>query len=288
MRYLAADDLRQALPMADCIEAMRAAFSDDREVPPRVMLGTSLFMPARVGAHTGIKVVSTVPGNPVGVVAVFGGDGTPLGIVDGPTLTAIRTAAGAGLATDLLARTDSKSMAMLGAGAMAYDQVEAIRAVRPLERIRVWSRTTERAAALADRVGGEPATDSEEAVSGADVISCATPSKQPLFSPESVQTGTHINAIGAFTPDMCEVPADTVRSAFVVVDDRAAAAAEAGDLIQAGKKPDATMADLLDGRLRRTSQPITLFKSVGIGSQDVAAAVRALENAAARDIGLEL
>src|SRR5690606_24887663 len=214
---------------------------------------------------------------PVGVVMVFGSDGSPLGLVDGPTLTAIRTGAGAGLATRLLAREEAATLAMLGAGAMAFDQVEAVRAVRPIERVLVWSRNPDHAADLADRVGGEVATDPDEAVAAADVVSCATPSEAPLFSPDSVRPHTHINAVGAFRPGMIEVPVEVTRKAFVVVDDLEAAAAEAGDVIAAEKAPDATLGDLLSGR-RTAPDGITFFKSVGIASQDVAAALTALTN----------
>ena len=285
MRFLGPEDLRRALPMIECIDAMRSAFGDDREVPPRVMLGSSLFMPARVGLHSGLKVVGTTPGNPVGIVVVFGPDGSPLGGVDGPTLTAIRTAAGAGLATDLLAPNDASTMAMLGAGAMAADQVEAIRTVRPVERVLIWSRTFRRAEELAERLGGEARSDPDEAVSSADIVTTATPSGSPLFRASSVRAGTHLNAIGAFTPEMCEIPGEVVRVAFVVVDDRKAAAAEAGDLIQAGRTPDATVGDLLAGRVESWDRSMTLFKSVGIGSQDVAATVRALELAGGMGLG---
>lgn len=273
--------------MADAIDAMEEAFGDDRDVPERILLGTSLFMPARVGEATGIKVVSTVPGNPVGLVAVFDVSGSPMGLVDGPTLTAIRTAAGAGLASRLLAPEDASILGMLGAGAMAFDQVEAVRAVRPIERVLVWSRSLEHAHALAERVGGEAEADADAAVAAADIVSCATPARLPLFSASAVRPDVHINAVGAFTPEMVEVPAEVVRSAFVVVDDRAAAASEAGDLLQASKPPDATMSDLLSGRITPDARP-TFFKSVGIGSQDVAAAVWALRTAAERDLGVSL
>lgn len=287
MRYLDADALRRALPMATAIDAMEEAFADDRDVPERVLLGTSLFMPARVGEVTGIKVVSTVPGNPVGLVAVFDATGSPMGLVDGPTLTAIRTAAGAGLATRLLAPEDASVLGMLGAGAMAFDQIEAVRAVRPIERVIVWSRSVDHARALAERVGGEVEAEADAAVSASAIVNCATPARQPLFASSAVHSDVHINAVGAFTPEMVEVPAEVVRSAFVVVDDREAAASEAGDLLQAGKAPDATMGDLLAGRMTRPARP-TFFKSVGIGSQDVAAAAWALRAAAERNLGVSL
>ena len=143
--------------MPEAIEAMRFAFDVDREVPLRQLLGSSFFMPARVRGTTGVKVVSTVPGNPVGLVAVFDDRGTPLGIVDGPTLTAIRTAAVCGLATDLLAAPEASTMAMIGAGAMASDQISAVRTVRNITNVIVWSRDTLRAEALAADVGAEVA-----------------------------------------------------------------------------------------------------------------------------------
>lgn len=275
--FLDAAALRRALPMEEAIRAMEEAFGDDREVPTRIHLGGSLFMPGRVGDHTGVKVVSTVPGNPVGVVAVFGPDGSPLGIVDGAELTKIRTGAASGLATRLLASPGAKVLAMLGAGSMAPDQIAAVRAVRPIERVLVWSRTSGRAEALAARVGGEAVDDPDRAVAEADVVCCATPATAPLFGDAAVRPGTHINAVGAFTPQMVEVPPETLHRAYVVVDDENAARVEAGDLIQADRFPvNATLGDVLAGRHPEIGEDVTVFKSVGIASQDVAAAVAAL------------
>lgn len=290
MRYLDADATRQALTMSAAIDAMEEAFSDDREVPVRSLLGPSLFMPGRVGSSTGVKVVSTVPGQPFGIVAVFDADGACAGLVDGPSLTAIRTAAGAGLATRQLARPDSRTLAMLGAGAMAYDQVRAVQEVRPVVEVLVWSRTMERAETLAERVGGEVVEVADDAVEQADIVSTATPSTKPLFDTAAVGPGTHINAVGAFTPAMCEIPPGVVREAIVIVDDIAAAASEAGDLLQADREPDGTVADILTGRHRGRSGPdeITFFKSVGIASQDVAAAAAALARAQELGLGQEI
>ena len=288
MRYLGPDELRDVLPMAAAIEAMVAAFGDDRDVPARVQIGPSLFMPGRVGEETGIKVVSTVPGDPSGIVVVFDKAGRPLGLVDGPTLTAIRTGAGAGLATRLLARPEARTMAMLGCGSMAADQVAAVRAVRDIEHVWVWSRDRARAGAFAERVGGEAVDDPGAAIGRADVVTTATPARQPLFTDNAVQPGTHINAIGSFTPQMVEIPPDTVNRAFVVVDELSAAAREAGDLIQAGRQPDATLGDILAGRIRPPGTGPTLFKSVGIASQDVAAAAVALARAEELGCGVEL
>lgn len=290
MLFLDAPATRAALPMTDAITAMQVAFSDDRELPPRTLLRSSLFMAGRAGDYLGIKVVSIVPGNPAGIVAVFGPDGGPIGIVDGPTLTAIRTGAGCGLATKLLAGEDANVMAMIGAGAMAFDQVEAVRSVRPVTRVLVWSRDRDKSRNLAQRlqaegVRAETAADPNQAVALADIVSCATPSREPVFSDHSVKPGTHINAIGAFTPKMCEVPAPTVRRSYVVVDDLAAAASEAGDLLQADRTPSCTLGDVLAGRHPQIVEDVTFFKSVGIASQDVAAAFAALTNAEKTGLG---
>lgn len=284
MLILDADQTRQCLPMTAAVESQVAAFSSDIEIPLRQQLGVSLFMPGRVRDRTGIKIVSTVPGNPVGLVMVMGPDGSPLGIVDGPTLTAIRTGAGAGLATRILAAPDARALAMLGAGAMAFDQIEAVRAVREIDQVFVWSRRREKAEELAERVGGEAAATADEAVAAADIVSCATPAVEPLFRAVSVRPGTHINAVGAFRPGMIEVPIEITRLAFAVVDDVDAAAEEAGDLIIAEKQPDATLTDLLEGRAE-APDGFTLFKSVGIASQDVAAAMAALDEAQRRGVG---
>ncbi len=205
MRYLDGSAVRQALPMADAIVAMEHAFTGVTETPLRSVVGPSLVMPGTLDGVMAVKVVSIVPGNPVGLVVVFGEDGSPIGVVDGPTVTAIRTGAVAGLATKLLARPDAGTLAMLGAGAMAFDQVAAVQAVRPIERVLVWSRSPEKARALAERVGGEAVADVSAAVAEADVISCATPATTPLFEADLVRPGTHVNAVGAFTPEMAEL-----------------------------------------------------------------------------------
>jgi len=286
MRVLDAGATRRALPMSDAIEAMEHAFSGDAEAPLRSLVGPSLVMPGRLDDLMAVKVVSIVPGNPAGLVVVFADDGSPIGVVDGPTITAIRTGAGAGLATRLLARDSARSLAMLGSGAMAFDQVEAVRAVRDIDEILVWSRDLEHARALAHRVGGEAVGDADEAVRRADVVSCATPATTPLFSEESVKSGTHVNAVGAFTPEMAELSPGLLERAYVVVDDVEAAAAEAGDLIQAGREPNTTLRDLLAGVNPQIGEDVTVFKSVGVAAQDVAAAARALANAERDGLGL--
>jgi ornithine cyclodeaminase/alanine dehydrogenase-like protein (mu-crystallin family) len=285
MRYLNSTDTRQALPMVDAVKAMQHAFSGESEAPLRSSVGHSLVMPGRLDGIMAVKVVSTVPGNPAGIVAVFGPDGAPLGFVHGPTLTAIRTGAVCGLATAMLAPPEVSTMAMLGAGAMAVDQVSAIRAVRPIERVLVWSRNRSNARLVADIVRGEVAEDPDQAVGQVDVISCATPATSPLFSAASVTGVAHVNAVGAFTPEMVELPPELLHRAYVVVDDVDAAASEAGDLIQAGRIPDTNLRELLADKAPPIVDDVTVFKSVGIAAQDVAAAHAALLNAEHLGIG---
>lgn len=284
MRFLSAAETRQALPMSMAIDAMRSAFGPDTEIPARQPVGQSLVMPGRVGAMSAVKVVSTVPGNPVGIVVVFDSTGTPVGVADGATITAIRTGAGAGLATDLLAPPDATSMAMIGAGAMARDQIRAVREVRDIERIVVWSRDRSNAVAVAHEFDAEVAATPQDAVEAIDIVTTATPSREPLFAGGDLPARVHVNAIGAYLPSMAEIPPEFVREAFVVVDDVAAAAAEAGDLIQAEREADIDIATLL----AMTAPPRhdrTLFKSVGVASQDVSAAAAALRMAQRMGIG---
>jgi ornithine cyclodeaminase len=267
MRYLNSAETRQALPMLDAIREMEHAFSGEWEAPLRSMVGGSLVMPGRLDDVIAVKVVSTVPGNPAGLVVVFGPDGAPLGMVHGPTLTAIRTGAVVGLATAMLAPRNVSTMAMLGSGAMAFDQVAAIRAVRSIDRVLVWSRDRSNARLFAEMVGGEPVADPNEAVAEADVVACATPSRQPLFTESVVRQSVHVNAIGAFTPEMVELPAELLERAYV------------GDLIQAGRAPNTTLRAMLAGTSPEIGEDVTVFKSVGVAAQDVAAAHLALVNA---------
>lgn len=283
--YLDRATLTAKLPMQAAIDALRAAFADDVENPPRALLGQSLFMPGRVRQFTGIKVVSTKPGNPVGLVTVYDKSGTPIGMVDGAALTPLRTGAATGLATDLLARPEATTLAMLGAGAISAHQVEGVCNVRRIQRIVVWSRQSTNAHKLETLLRAqhrgitvEVADSADRAVASADIICCATPARSPLFHAGSVRRGAHINAVGAFTPAMIEVPCDTVRGARVFVESYAAATAEAGDLLQAQRRADGEICDLLANRTmgRQNDTQVTLFKSVGIASMDVACAVAAL------------
>ena len=319
LRILSCEDVRRALPMRQAIEAMKGAFAQlstgQADVPLRVALnvprhhGVTLFMPAYLADdyQMAIKIVSVFDDNPAQglplihalVVVVDTTTGKPAAVMDGTYLTALRTGAASGAATDLLAREETHVVAVFGAGAQGRTQLEAVCAVRPIQEVWIHDVAPERAAAYAAemsqqlslpvRVAETPA----EAVCQADVICTATTSTRPVFTDADVRVGTHVNAIGAYTPQMQEIPAETVLRAKVVIDHRKASLAEAGDLLsplrQGLMTEDHIYAEL--GEIaaglkpgRTSPEEVTLFKSVGVAVQDVAAASAVLE--AARRLGL--
>jgi ornithine cyclodeaminase len=326
MLILNAVDVRRALPMSLAIDAMKqafAAFSDGKAVvPPRIHLpitrhsGVSLIMPSFVDGDgaadqaLATKVVSLFDGNRArglariqAAVVVFEPDtGRPFALLDGAALTAIRTAAACGAATDLLARRDCRTLALFGAGVQARTQLEAICTVRPIEQVRIVGRDPGKVAAMIREFQNHPvvrgaliaANSPRQALQDADVVCAATTSPMPLFADTDLKPGAHLNAIGSYTPQACEVPAETVRRARVIVDSRQAAWEEAGDLIQPLRAGligldhiHAELGELVLGRKagRRDDQEITLFKSVGLAVQDAVAARVALQNAGRLQLG---
>jgi ornithine cyclodeaminase/alanine dehydrogenase-like protein (mu-crystallin family) len=288
--------LRSLVPMPDAIEASRTAFTaaaaGELTGPLRSALSRHrvLVMPAEHSSGSAIiKVLSLQPdgwktGLPsIGgsVLWVDGDSGRIAAMLDATSLTALRTGAASGLATSLLAPPGSSALAMLGAGGQAADQVAAVIAVRPVTEVRVFSRRRDRREDLCTQLAGahpgvtfHPSGDSAEAVRGADVICTATRSTVPLFTDGDVGPEVHINAVGAYTAEMCEVPAAAfARASVVVIDQRAAAAAEAGDLIQAiaagqlSAGSPVEIGDLLAGPAKPPGG-LTIFKSVGIAAQD--------------------
>lgn len=316
MRLLTAEDVRAALPMQDAIAAVRSGFialsTGNASVPIRSAIetenGVTLTMPAHLkGAPiSSVKIVSVYPDNPqrnlpVVTAAVFVLDaqtGVPLALLDGTALTAIRTGAASGLATDLLARKDSTILAVIGAGAQARTQIEAVCAVRPIRQIRLYSLAHAQSLAeeLREKYDAEiiVAPTAREALRDADVIVAATNSKTPVVTLADVKPGAHINGIGSFTPQMQEIAADIVTSARLVVDHRESAWAEAGDLIIPRDQGLITEQDVYAeiGEIaaglkqgRESDEEITFFKSVGNAVQDAAAAQHVLSQAEARGIG---
>lgn len=325
VRFLSAQEVRQALPMAEAIAGMKAAYAElstgQAVAPLRAHLGipehggTTLIMPAylRQASALAVKIVSVFPrnaarGEPViyGLVFVLdASSGRPLAILEGGALTAIRTGAASGAATDLLARSDARIAALIGSGAQAHTQLEAICTVRPIQEVRLYGINREQARQFAAEMAGRGpippnirlTETPEEAVQGADVICTATSSARPVFNGRSLSPGAHVNAIGAYLPSMREVDTETVRRSLVVVDARTAVLAEAGDLvipIQRGEIEAshiyAELGEIVAGlKPGRTSpQQITFFKSVGLAVQDAIAAQIALRNAEAANLGIEI
>lgn len=327
MLILNADDVRKALPMGEAIEAMKDAYaslSDGRAVVPlRTRLpipdsgALSLFMPAYVRAKDGealaIKAVSLFPANPArglayiqAAVLVFDpATGQALALLEGSSLTAIRTGAASGASIDLLARRDSKVAAIFGAGAQGRTQLQAACTAREVESVFVYDSDADRAKAFAAEMAGQDriprdvraAKSPKEAVEHADIICTATTSSAPVFDDRDVKPGAHISAVGAYTPEMCEIPPETVSRASVFVDSRTACMEEAGDLIQpirAGLFDEshihAELGEVVLGvkHGRESDEEITFFKSVGIAVQDAMAAQVALKNAHAMKIGKEV
>ncbi|MDD5468710.1 MAG: hypothetical protein PHS96_12980 [Anaerolineales bacterium] len=327
MIVLNAEEVRRALPMGECIAGMKrafAAFSQGRaEVPLRSRLdipphdALALFMPAYVNHPQGdalaVKVVSLYPHNPErglayihAAVLVFAAEsGQALALLEGGSLTAIRTGAASGAATDALARPESSRVAILGAGVQGRTQLEAVCTVRPIHSAWIYDSLPEKIEAFINEMAGKgpiprdlrPAKDARQAISQADIVCCATTSHQAVFSDTDLLPGVHVNAIGAYTPEMQEVPAETIARALLVVDSRGAALAEAGDVLQAIQQSRITaehihaeIGEILAGAAAGRSSPeqVTVFKSVGIAVQDAVAAQLALENASKLHIGKEI
>jgi ornithine cyclodeaminase/alanine dehydrogenase-like protein (mu-crystallin family) len=324
MLILNAEEIRQALPMRETIDAMKlayAALSDRRaDVPLRTRLSmpaheaVSLIMPAYVSTEKGeslaIKVVSLYPKNPArglafiqAAVMVFEADtGRPIALLEGSMLTAIRTGAASGAAADILARRDASTVTIFGAGVQGRTQMEAVCSVRKIEMAYVFDRNPEKSKVFAQQMSGQGpipadlrvATDARQAVQEADIICAATTSSTPVFADHDLKPGVHICAVGSYTPEMQEVPSETIQRAKVVVDSRSATLAEAGDLIQPLRQGliqeghvYAELGELLLGRKpgRQSETEITYFKSVGIAAQDAMAAQLAFQNAQKLGLG---
>ncbi len=315
MHNLDAQAVRQALPMSRAIEAMARAFAaysaGQVEMPLRLRLpvpphdAVVLHMPAYLhdeqGEALAVKIVSVYPHNPqkghpliyATVLVLEPETGRPLAVLEGATLTAIRTGAASGLATRLLAKEDAHVLAVFGAGAQARAQIEAVCTVRPIERVWIYAPTRRHVEALIEeRAGKGPipkdmrvADSPAQALAEADVVCTATTSRTPVFDPQDLRPGTHINAVGSYTPEMVEIPLETVARAYVVVDSREAARAESGEIAQALARGLLTedalveLGEIVLGRKpgRTGRDQVTLFKSVGLAVQDAAAAQAALE-----------
>jgi alanine dehydrogenase len=305
------EQVAELMPMPECIKVMRDALAalarGEALVPLRTVMrvpGVSGFlglMPGYISPHAGqegalgMKAVSVFPGNAQrgidthqGAVLLFEADtGRLSALMDGAAITAIRTAAVSGVATDVLARRDASELAILGAGVQARTHIEAIAAVRPLRRVRIWSRNAEHAAALAAELRRrfgfpiEAAPSAEAAVREADIVATVTASPEPILQRAWLKEGVHINAVGSSIPTSREIDTATMVAARLFVDRRESALAEAGDLLIAigegavkGDHVQAELGEVIIGKNpgRRSPRELTLFKSLGLAVEDVASA----------------
>lgn len=324
MLILNSQDVKTTVPMKEAIEAMKNAYaslsSGMAVAPQRIHLSIpshdaiSLFMPAYMKNESeealAIKVVSLYPKNPsrglayiqAAVLVIESHTGRAIALLEGSTLTAIRTGAGSGASIDLLARKDSKVLAIFGAGPQGKTQLEAACAVRDIEKVFIYNPTVEKAEKFVKEMSAihaniHVAKNPKEAIEGADIICTATGSKQPVFDDKDVKVGTHISAIGAYTPEMQELPIETVARSKIVVDSFETVMSEAGDIVKAlkanlitEKNIHAELGEIVLGKKvgRENDSEITFFKSVGNAVQDVAAAQVALKNAKKMKIGQEI
>lgn len=297
-----AKELAKLLPMGVAIDALEEAFGAETlpEAPQRSHLdvgtGDLLLMPAWGDHGVGVKLATVNPSNPAAGVPLINGlyvlfsrpTLEPIAAIDAAALTAIRTAAVSGLATRHLARGDAKVLAIFGAGAQAHSHLEAMLAVRDIEDVICVSRTRWRVEELATRArtyGVRADVGVPDDVVRADVVCACTTSEQPVFDGSRLADGAHVNAVGAYKPAARELDDHAIARARIVVELRAAALAEAGDLVIPLRRgvidEDAIVAELADvvrgALVRRGSDDITIFKSVGVAFEDLVVAQAALE-----------
>lgn len=298
--FIDARAVHAALDWHPLIDALRAAFCAGGNVPLRASYPVTaqgdrlLLMPAWDASSLGVKIVTVYPGNPAGGLAsvsalyllMDAATGHPLALIDGEVLTLRRTAAASALASLYLSRADARTLLVVGPGRLAPHLAAAHCAVRPIERVLVWGRAPARAAAAVRelRRQGMPAescADLDAGLAAADIVTCATTAREPVVRGARVTPGTHVDLVGAFTPEMRESDDALIAKASVFVDTRAGAFREAGDLVHAiedgaiGREHvRAELSELCTGRHagRQTPGEITVFKSVGTALEDLCAA----------------
>jgi len=311
-------DVRRLVPMRDCLPVLRRtmqAVSRGEAVLP-LRIGSSapggavaaVAMPGWIGgpAALGAKLISVTrdggargSSSHQGIVVLFDeADGTPVGIVDATSVTALRTAAASAVATDALARDDAKTLAILGTGEQAREHLDALVLVRRIRDVRMWGRTREHAEALATEASARlglhirVAGSVREAVDGADIVATTTAARDPILEGAWLAPGTHVNLVGASGRAAREVDDAVVTRARFFVDYRASALAQAGELLHA-KGDDAAafiageIGEVLSGKVagRTGAEQITVYKSLGIAAQDLALATEVLARARAAGAG---
>ena len=319
--FVGHDDVLALLPMSDCIDAMTEALRSlalGKALLPlrqvvRLADGRNAFalMPAALDAPAalGAKVITVFPGNDAtpydshqGAVLLFDLEyGRLIGILDASTITAIRTAAVTAVATRLLSREDSRTLALLGAGVQAATHLESISLVRPIDEVRVWSRSGDRAHRFADAITAEGTrivvcSSARQAVDGADIVCTLTSSREPVLFGDWIAKGTHINAIGASLATSRELDSGAVARSRLYADRRESILNEGGDFL-VPKREGLIGDDHIVGEIgellldppripgRRAVEEITLFKSLGLAIEDVAAARRIYDRAISTGTG---
>ncbi len=296
-----AERLRTLTPWPRLIDALQSAFREPCDAPERMHFdlggaGSLIIMPAwQLKGFLGVKVVQVFPGNSdIGKPTVHGmymlasaGTGEVLSLIDAQELTARRTAAVSALASRFLSRAASRCLLVMGTGRLAFEVVSAHATVRPIEQVLIWGRNSARASALCRRIcdeldlNAQVADSLDLALSRADIVSTVTAAFKPILPGRSVRPGTHVDLIGGFTPSMREADDDVIRSAEIYVDMLASAVREAGDIVDPIERGvisrSAIRGDLFDlcaGRapLRTSEGAVTVFKSVGLALEDLAAA----------------
>lgn len=316
LRLLSAAEIRQCITMHEAIDAMEQAFiqlaSHQAKLPLRTAItlenenALTLTMPGYLTENEilGLKVVSVFPNNPAKNYPAITGfimlldahTGQPKVLMEAGYLTALRTGAVSGLATRYFARPEAHHVALIGSGAQALTQLEAVAAVRPITRISLWSRTLKNAEALAETLRPRYEVTVHDqvalAVRDADIICTATSSMEPLFHLNAIQPHAHINAIGSHSSAMQEIGQDVLAHATVLVDQVEAVLSESGEIIQAVQQNQLKKDDLIEiGQWLLHKRPpdqqgITVFKSVGLAIQDLSVADRVYRNALQRNLGM--
>jgi len=324
MLILNSSDVRKALPMEAAIKAVKEGYAalsgGDTVMPLRGQLpvshrqGVVLSMPAYVNAKDealAIKLVSVFPENPSlelpvihGVVMVFNAQtGVPIACLEGGTLTAIRTGAASGAATEVLARENSTTAAIFGAGVQGRTQLEAVCTAREIETAWIYDLDSDLVVDFIDELAGHGvipidlrAAHTPEEAAQADIVCTATTANQPVYPSEALKPGVHINGVGSFTLEMIENPPEMLEKAKVFIDSMEAIMEEAGEVvaaIEAGFVKSAKLTEL--GKVvageasgRGSADEITFFKSVGVAVQDAMTARVALENAQKLGLGQEV
>ena len=305
MLVLDAAAVRARAPMPRLIACLREAFLGGYVVPPRQVIDASggaskrllLVMPAFDAKGAGAVKLSTVSPNNAAqglptiqaAIVVFSETGAPIALLDGASVTQLRTAAASALASQYLSREDSAHLVVIGTGALAPYMAAAHCTMRPIARISVWGRKPERAAATVDAIRAlvsrdievSVANSAEDAVATADIVTCATSSATPVLHGRWLRRGVFVDLVGSFSPSRREADDDVVMRSRIFVDTFEGAFAEAGDLLDplargvlSRERIEGELADLVRGRVagRSNSDELTLFKSVGTAIEDLAAA----------------